>query len=31
MAQTSEEIRGKIVETLHLDLIGPDNSHAFAK
>jgi hypothetical protein len=31
MAQTSEDVRGKIVEALCLDLIGPYNSHAFAR
>jgi hypothetical protein len=28
---TSDAVRGAIVEALQLDLIGPDNSHAFAK
>jgi hypothetical protein len=27
---TSEQVRGKLVEALELDLVGPDNSHAFA-
>jgi hypothetical protein len=30
MSITTEAVRSKIVETLGLDLIGPDNSHAFA-
>lgn len=27
---TSEQVRGKLVEALELDLVGPDNTHAFA-
>jgi len=27
---TSAELRSKLVEALRLDLIGPDNGHAFA-
>jgi helicase-like protein len=27
---TSEYIRGRLVESLELDLVGPDNTHAFA-
>ncbi len=27
---TSSEIRSEVVQALRLDLIGPDNNHAFA-
>ena len=30
MAMNSLHVRGQLVETLRLDLIGPDNDHAFA-
>jgi hypothetical protein len=30
MASTSEFIRSEIVQALRLDLVGPDNDHAFA-
>jgi hypothetical protein len=30
MVTTSTEVRASLVETLQLDLIGPDNRHAFA-
>jgi hypothetical protein len=30
MPTTSATIRSEIVEALRLDLVGPDNSHAFA-
>ncbi len=30
MPMDSLHVRGQLVETLRLDLIGPDNDHAFA-